>query len=216
MRTADHFYYHEKSKLYVPSVTKILDIISKGEGFNNWLKKQGDNADKLLKEAGDLGTNIHNFLEAIGRGTTINVSALKPREKRCVEAFIAWKEKNVKRFIRTEGEISTATYGGTLDAVVELKDGRVAVIDYKTSSAIYETYELQVAAYARGYEVNDFGKIDTGYILRFEKKDDKPKDMEEKEVINLAESFELFECARKLWVWKNGKMLEKVNKPKEA
>jgi len=211
MRTQDHFYYSKASKLYVPSVTKILDIIAKGEFFNAWLKKQGANADKLLTEAGDFGTNVHNMLEAIGRGITINLDCLKPKERRCVEAFIAWKDAKVARFIETEHEVCTPTYGGTMDALVELKDGRVALLDYKTSKYIYDTYDLQVASYVKAYELNTGKKVDTGFILRFEKQDDNKIDMEEKEVLNISESFELFECARRLWVWKHKDKLDKAN-----
>lgn len=215
-RTADHFYYHAPSKIYVPSVTKVLDIISKGEHFNNWLKKNGANSDKLVSEAADFGTNIHNFLELIGKGIAVNLDALTPKQRRCVEAFNKWKEENVQEFVETEQSICTPDYGGTLDAIIKIKntnrgEGELAILDYKTSGYIYDTYDLQVAAYVKAYELNTGKKIDKAYILRFEKKEEKQQDLEVKEVKDLDYKFDLFMCALKLWNWKNKEALDKVN-----
>ena len=211
MRTSDHFYLYQPSKQYVPSVTKVLDVISKGEFFNNWLKKQGANADKIVGEAADFGSNVHNFLELIGKGIAVNLDALTPQQRRCVSAFITWKDENVKAFIETEQEICTPDYGGTLDAVVELKDGRTALLDYKTSGWTYDTYDLQVAAYVKAYELNKGKKINTGYILRFEKKEEKKQDIYISEVLDLDYKFDLFQAALKLWYWKNKDKLDKAN-----
>lgn len=232
MRTTDHFYQH--NGVYVPSVTKVLDIVDKGGALIGWVKKLirvyiqeqvdgGRVIDKknvlefiaelmklnetVLTDAGDFGSVIHNHLEAIGKGIPINLEALKPKEKRCVSAFIAWKDKHVKKFIQTEQEVFGDDYAGTLDAVVELNDGRVAVLDYKTSGAIYDTYGLQVAAYAHALPMH----VDTAYILRFEKKEDVKKDMEEKEVENLEGGYEVFRYALGLWLWKFQDKLDKVN-----
>jgi len=202
---SNHTYHCKETGLDYPSVTTILNIISKGEGFNNWLKKQGDNADTLLNDAASFGTNVHNHLEAIGRGVKVNLDALKPQEKRCVSAFIEWKDKNVKKFICTERSVFNVKegYAGTLDSVVELSDGRTYLVDYKTSGNIYDTYELQVAAYAKAYENSFHVKVYGGVILRFEKNEDKKKDMQEKEVKDLEYSYEVFLAAKKLWDWKN-------------
>ena len=238
MRTADHFYYHEPSKLYVPSVAKVLDVISKGNALIGWVKKlitdylikfcQGGGVLNLknvfsiveelkqlnetaLSEAGDFGTNIHNFLEAIGKGIPINLEALTPKQRRCVEAFISWKDTNVKGFLETEQKLCTPDYGGTLDAVVQLKDGRIALLDYKTSAYIYDTYDLQCAAYVKAYELNTGRRIDTAFILRFEKKDDKKQEMQEKEVVEIDYKYDLFVSALKLWSFINRKKIEEVN-----
>lgn len=203
-------YFCKELDRELPSVTTILNIIAKGEGFNNWLKKQGDKADKILTDAGDFGTDIHNFLQAIGKNIAINPEALKPKQKRCAEAFLKWKENNIKSFICTEQSVFNIKegYAGTLDGLVELKDGRIALLDYKTSSYIYDTHELQVCAYIKAYEQSYPTKIDTGYILRFEKNEDKPKDMQEKEVKNIDYQYEVFLATLKLWNWKNNKKAE--------
>uniref|UniRef100_A0A6H2A4H4 PD-(D/E)XK endonuclease-like domain-containing protein n=1 Tax=viral metagenome TaxID=1070528 RepID=A0A6H2A4H4_9ZZZZ len=199
-------YFCKELNKELPSVTTILNIIAKGEGFNNWLKKQGDKADKLLTDAGDFGTDIHNFLEAFGKGLPVNLSALKPKQLRCVNAFLEWKENNVKKFICTEQAVFNIDkeYAGTCDGVVELNDGRIALLDYKTSAYIYDTHELQVCAYIKAYDV----KIDTGFILRFEKNEEKDKDLQVKEVKQIDYQYEVFLATLKLWNWKNNKKKE--------
>lgn len=194
--------------LHLPRVTKILNIISKGEGFNNWLKKQGDKADTILETAGDFGSEIHHILQEIGQNKEIAIDILSPKHKRCTKAFIEWKDDHIKRFIETEQPVWDIENGyfGTLDAVVELKDGRLAVLDYKTSGRIYDTYYLQVSAYTYAYQLLSGEKIDTAFILRFEKDDTKMKNMEEKEVSDLAYEYEHFLTALKLWKWQNNKI----------
>lgn len=200
-------YFCKELNKELPSVTTILNIIAKGEGFNNWLKKQGANADKLLTDAGDFGTNIHNHLESIGKGIIIDTSLFKPKQKRCVEAFLSWKDKNIARFITTEQSVFNVKegYAGTLDGIAELKDGRNVVLDYKTSSYIYDTHELQAVAYLKAYELTTGLRLQGAYILRFEKNDNKPTDMQEKEVKNIDYQYEVFLAALKLWNWKNSK-----------
>ena len=195
-------YYCKELGRELPSVTTILGIIAKGEGFNNWLKKQGDNADKILTEAGDFGTCIHNHLEAIGKGIQVNVDALRPKEKRCVVAFQGWVKDNVKRFISTEQAVYNVRegYAGTLDAVVEMIDGRIAVLDYKTSSGIYDTYELQVVSYGKAW-----GKFDDAYILRFENDEKKKDDMQIRKVDNHDYLYEVFLAALKVYNWRNNR-----------
>jgi hypothetical protein len=66
-------YYFISTVGWLPRVTKILDIISKGKAFNNWLKDKGKEADTLLSDAGDIGSSLHNRLEEIGKGIYPNL-----------------------------------------------------------------------------------------------------------------------------------------------
>lgn len=195
--------YIKELGLELPRVTEILKIIAKGEHFNNWLKKQGDNADKLLSTAGDFGTSIHNLLEKLGKGE--KTGDLTPKQQRCIDAFLSWKDENIDYFIYTERPVWSKTYGycGTLDALVMLKDKRVALLDYKTSGQIYDTHFLQVGAYRHALMEMENIHIDTAYILRFEKKDEVKKDIEVKEVAELDYQFDIFVHALRLYNWKN-------------
>lgn len=200
-------YYFIPDVGWLPRVTNVLDIISKGKAFNNWLKNKGKEADTLLTDAGDIGTSIHNRLEEIGKGIPINLAALKERERLWVEEFGVWQKENIEKFIQTEMTVynSKDGYAGTLDAIVKLTDGRTALLDYKTGKYIYDTYELQCVAYLKAYKFS----INTAFILRFEKGDKKPL-LEIKEVKDIDKQYEIFLCVLKLWYWKYNKFNEAI------
>ena len=204
----NRFYFSKETKTWYPSVTTIIGIIAKGEGFYQWLRKEGEKSKEILTEAGDFGQNIHNQLEAIGKGIEVNLDALKPKQRRCVEAFHKWVKENVKRFISVE-ELFVNTedgYGGRIDAIVEMLDGTIAILDYKTSNSIYDTHELQVGAYGVPRGISD------AYILRFEKDEKKEKDLEVRKITITYELFVIFLSALKVWNWKNKKIVEEMNK----
>ena len=198
------FHFVPELKKYLPRVTSITKIIDKGEAFYNWVKKQGEKATEILETAGDIGSSFHNRAEEIGKGIQINLEALQPREKAWTEKFIEWKDLNVKRFIETERLVwhNLEGYCGTLDALVELKDGKVAVIDYKTAKYIYPEHFLQVTAYLKAYEYCYKIKVDTAFILRFEKGNKTPL-MQVKEIEDIEGNFKIFLCALRIWEWKN-------------
>jgi hypothetical protein len=191
---------------YLPRVSTILGIISKGKFFDAWLKKEGDNADKLSAQACDTGTGLHNLLEKIGRGETID-QEITPLELKWVTAFYSWRDKKVKHFLLTEQPIyhSTDLYCGTLDALVESVSGELILIDYKTSARVYDTYYLQVSAYARALEKMRGIRLNGALILRFDKKSG---EMEETPVPDLDENYDVFRAALQLWKWQNKKLYE--------
>ena len=205
-------YYFIPEIGWLPRVTNILNIISKGRAFDNWLMNKGKEATTIVSDAGDIGSSIHNRLEEIGKGIPFNIEALKERERAWVEEFLSWGKDNIGRFLETEKTIYHAKegYGGTLDALIETKDKRIALLDYKTSKYCYDTYDLQCSAYIRAYEDMLKTKIDTAFILRFEKGDKKPL-LEVKEVKDIQEQYEIFLCALKLWKWKYDKYQESKN-----
>ena len=48
-------------------------------------------------------------------------------------------------------------------------DGKLCVIDFKTSKKIYKSYYLQVAAYAAAIQMMQGGDLPMGIILRLDK-----------------------------------------------
>ncbi len=204
------YYYIPEIKEWLPRVTQVLKIISKGEAFENWLRTNGAQSNELLTTAGDIGTSLHNRLEEIGKGIKINLEALVPLERLWIVEFNTWKENNIKRFIETERTVYNPTdkYAGTLDSLVELKDGRIALLDYKTTKFIYDTHELQVVAYVRAYEETYKVKINTAFILNFSKNEAKKNKLSVKEIKNIQGQYEIWIHALKLWYWKFEKYQE--------
>ena len=64
----DERYYKYSEGIYFPSVTTVLDIYPKGYGFIQWLKDLGNNADEVLKRAGESGSKIHDAIETYLKG----------------------------------------------------------------------------------------------------------------------------------------------------
>jgi len=191
--------------VWLPRVTHILNIISKGKAYENWLKKNTkEESEKLSQEALDKGSGWHNWLERVGLGEELDPALLPEIEQKWGKAFLEWVDLNVKRFIEVERAVYTDGYCGTLDSVVELKDHKIALLDYKTSRHVYDTYSLQVSAYRHAYQNMTKTPIDTAFILRFDKSSGK---MEVKEIVELDYHYNIFQHALELWRWKNKEVL---------
>ena len=76
-----------------------------------------------------------------------------------------WTTHKPKLLMSEEFMVSdTHRYCGTLDLLIEL-NGEKWLLDIKTSNNVYESYHLQMAAYAKAYEETSGEKVDrTGVI----------------------------------------------------
>lgn len=66
----ERFYTLDKVTFY-PSVTTVLNAYPKGAGFNEWLKKNGEQADDILREAGNKGSKVHDAVESLCKGEEV-------------------------------------------------------------------------------------------------------------------------------------------------
>lgn len=66
-----------------------------------------------------------------------------------VEQFAAWARENVKRFLWSEMHTYSEKHwlGGITDAGAELKNGALAIIDFKSSKDAYPTQFWQIGGY---------------------------------------------------------------------
>ena len=87
-----------------------------------------------------------------------------------INAFRDWIKQNEVEWLAAEQRVYSRThnYAGTVDAVARV-NGEFTVIDFKTSTRIYEEYYLQVAAYSKCVEDIYGEPVDAAYILRFDK-----------------------------------------------
>ncbi len=125
------------------------------------------------------GTLGHEILESIvkyrmGKGSLDKYYLLEEGPlKRAIDMFLEWETKNVEKWVLSEARVADAEtyeFAGTLDAMAILKDGRLAIIDFKFASHIGEDYYLQTAGYQLTFELKGI-KVDTRIILRFPKTD---------------------------------------------
>jgi len=146
----DERFYTFDDVNFFPSVTTILDAYPKGYAFNQWLKDMGNNAELVVKRASEIGTATHNLIERYLKGEKIswdNVDILTWTMFLKFREF--WMEYK-PTVIAIEQQMISEDLGfaGTLDIVCEI-NGEIWLIDAKTSNAIHNSYELQIAAYRK-------------------------------------------------------------------
>ena len=152
--------------IWYPRVTSIINIKAKPAlyhfyaGLTNFAE-----GESIKKISADEGTRVHEAAEAILTNKTPKidpdiapaVSALKEFiDERNIQADPEYIEKRVVSF--------NERYAGTIDAVA-LIDGKLGILDIKTSQAIYRDYSLQIAAYFPPLQ-ESLRNLQTRWILR--------------------------------------------------
>jgi len=157
-----------------PSVTTILSVLNKGDALLGWAVKcatnhvrlglKNGNADmetlllsaetewKFVRdEAGDIGTEIHTLIHRYIQFGKDATGALRPEVENGFLAFLDWEKAHRVQWMQTEMPIVSRAHGfaGTLDAIC-LFDGKKYLIDFKSSKAFYDGFEMQLAAYRVG------------------------------------------------------------------
>jgi hypothetical protein len=170
----EHWYLSPKHKgIYYPSVTYVTGFLPKGQFFERYLADQGsyEESRKILQEAGERGTRLHEASERLDRGETImyGESMLTDEEYNLLaHGYVGWhKEYNpVIKHIELRLISDKHKLGGTLDRIYKIA-GKNVLFDLKSSkSAIYDSHWIQVAAYADMYEYLYKEKVDEVAILR--------------------------------------------------
>ena len=135
------------------------------------IQVDSDSAHKRMKDrAADLGTKVHKWVELDMKGVQQDIpdEIAKP-----ISAYKRWrKTEGVAGIIALEKMIyHPSGFAGTVDAVLRLADGRIAIVDFKTSAGIYESHLLQIGAYAKAWEHVHGDDVDIGYAVRFGRDD---------------------------------------------
>lgn len=176
-------------ELVVPSVTTVLNNLNK-PALPNWAAKEvakyavdnipqwedlpPDDAVDLLKRApyrnmrkrGDIGSAVHAAVEAWIAEPGDNPPVVDDLDLiPYIAGAISFLNEQVHRVVHAEATIFNRKYeyAGTADAIVKLRNGHIAVVDWKTSRGIYPESALQVVAYANG----DFIGRDDGTKVDF-------------------------------------------------
>lgn len=130
---------------------KAIDALQKK--YPLFKKARFAHFDKKNKTA-EAGTDLHQELEDYVKA----MMKLKPVRKydSKIQPFINWADENVKKFIASEAHCfdEELWVGGIVDCVAELNDGKLAIIDFKSSKEAYPTQFLQAAGYAIQVEQN--------------------------------------------------------------
>jgi hypothetical protein len=119
--------------------------------------KEAKKAHKVKSEdAKEIGTKVHEYLERYvnfwisggAESLTTDLEKEEPSIIRPVKEFLKWVEENKVKWLYSELLVGSEKYdvAGRLDAVAEV-NGKLSLIDFKTSNNIYESYYLQPAGY---------------------------------------------------------------------
>lgn len=189
----------ERCKISVTGVTGMMDkpalkfwsVKMMKEYLLDWINKnsldqeslisaieEGSKAHTKFKEqAADMGTLVHNWaeqyilyeLKLIKDKPVIDKKA-DEKVKNGILAFLQWINEHKIKFIASEQLLYSKKYKycGLADCIAKV-DGKLTLVDFKTSSGIYPEFWLQVAAY-RGADEEERGtKYENNIIIQFNK-----------------------------------------------
>jgi len=128
---------------------------------------------KNKESAGDVGTNVHNYIEDHLQYDV--VPRIDNREEaHAFNEYMKWyvdKGKDLK-IVSLERKVYSKKYNytGTTDALFKDNNDNYVMYDWKTSSGIYHGYLLQITGYAMALEEELGIEIKKGVIANFPKK----------------------------------------------
>jgi len=175
MSTKIHTVYKLKNGQPVAGVTTILDMISK-PALIHWawnLGVKGEDYRKVRDTAASIGTIGHYLIECYLKKETPSLSEYSQDNINKAETaflgFLDFEKKNQLTPIFLEKGLVSEKYGfgGTIDCYAKL-DGKLCLIDFKTSSGIWPEMRVQVAAYEALLKENGY-PVEEVHILRVDK-----------------------------------------------
>jgi hypothetical protein len=193
--------YDDKKHTYmvgerkVPSVTRVVDAVfpkhlvdwAATAGANYWKENYGEDADmyngilnahkQISHKAQEIGLEVHKWIELYIKVKMIDgetATEYPEAVKIPMQNFHDWVESREIEWLACEKKVYSRSweYAGTIDALAKV-NGKLCVIDFKTSAKIYKEYYLQVSAYcnAIGEMMGNLPKL--GMIVRLDKEEEK-------------------------------------------
>lgn len=224
--------------IWYPRVTSIISIKAKPALYHFYANQENFAAGERVKKiSAEEGTLVHETIEAILRGEEVGIpDSIQPS----VKAFLDFKNQNelLPHQIETRIVSKAHHYAGTIDVLAEL-NGRLGVLDIKTSYAIYRDYGIQLAAYVEALQEAGSPTL-ARWVLRLDQarqclrcsaklriKGGAPKvrdakngcehvwgpmlgEFELKELPHFEKDRDAFLAAKKLWEWENEYWLRQV------
>ena len=146
--------YNTPSGKSYPSVTTVTGLHSK-QSIMEWRKKVGEEAaNKISNRAATRGTRIHTLCESYLRGESTEPDIF---DQEIYKGLVPYLDK-INNIHALEDPLYSdhLEVAGTVDCIAEY-NGKLAVIDFKTSSKVKERnwihgYFMQTSAYAVAFE----------------------------------------------------------------
>jgi len=146
------------------------------------------------EEAANIGTQVHDWIEKYIKDEEPEMPESKEAQIG-VNAFLDWVKSNKVKFISSERVVYSKKYNYVGKMDIEAKvNGKLCLIDIKTSNGLYNSYNLQTAAYVKADE-EESGRNYTGrWLIRVAKETESEflNRMEEKGLI--GKEYKVFEA----------------------
>ncbi len=130
------------------------------EEYYKWLQEcyraHNDTKNKAASEGTDMHAELEKYVKIMLADQDGKPHRLNGYDHDAVRIFAEWAIANVKQFIWSEANCYSETLwvGGISDVGCILKDGKTAIIDFKSSKEAYFSQFVQIAGYAQQIEEN--------------------------------------------------------------
>ncbi len=197
-KTKVHTQYYLNTGDSIPGVTTILNSILAKPALIQWAWQCGINGQdyrKVRDTAGDIGTITHLLIMHHLKNTTPDLSEYGQQDigtaQNCMKSFYEWAKAHKLEPILVETPLSSDIYGygGTPDCLAKV-NGELELLDFKTSTAIWNDYFYQLAAYRQLVIEQGYKDLNRARILRFGK--DGNAGFEDRLITKFDDEFQLF------------------------
>lgn len=224
---------------WYPRVTSILSIKSKPGLYMYYAGMPSYHAaEKMKVKSAEEGSLVHEVIESILKKENPSIpDSIKPS----VDAFNDFINSHDVEPIMIEERIISRQhkYAGTIDILAKV-DGKMGVLDLKTSRSIYRDYGMQTAAYVEALHENPATPLLTSWVLRIDQSqkcfkcsaslrgkggvskitaekypcehewDAMKGEYQFKEIDGFEQNIKAFLAAKTLWEWEHEALLRKI------
>lgn len=167
----EHWYKVPGHEELLPSTTHIINqVVSKGYGFEEWLKSVGHESNYIVREAQESGSKLHHAIEQLIKGE--QVVAEQPiiggekydkNEWKKLNQWVDWMKQYKVEPLASEMIVYDERSAGTLDCIAKI-NGEIWVLDWKTGNDVHESAKFQVADYFHKAQTGEFKPVKAGIV----------------------------------------------------
>lgn len=140
------------------------------ESIADLINRADRQPDKVKDAAADLGTRVHEAIDAYILGQT---PKLDGESAIGFQNFLDFLDHEKITMIAGDTPVASvkSKFGGRLDAIGCDEAGNLILLDWKTSNALRDEYPLQVGGYCLALEEQYGVKVHSAKVIRFDKTD---------------------------------------------
>lgn len=170
--TSKNSEYYNEFGTRVPRVTEIISRMIHNDSLMYWANSiglKGQHYKDVLTNAASLGTAAHSAIERFFKE---NIESI---DNTPFMGFLMWYNQLLSMGIQieilaVERRLTCQWFGGTLDCLARI-NGKIYLIDFKTSNHVTFNYFLQLAAYRYMLKIVDGTEIDGVIVLQLNKQE---------------------------------------------